>query len=150
LSAFGLRHVMQAVTDYAGRFPDETVDMTLSDRVVDLIEEGYDVAVRAAPNGLKSSSLVARQIATAHILLVASPEYVAHAGTPGNVADLEHHLCLPFMLPSSGRIAPWVFRDGDQDIDWLPASNVALSDDVLGVVSMAQSGAGICQTYDFI
>lgn len=54
------------------------------------------------------------------------------------------------MLPSSGRIAPWVFRDGDQDIDWLPASNVAVSDDVLGVVSMAQSGAGICQTYDFI
>jgi DNA-binding transcriptional LysR family regulator len=43
-----------------------------------------------------------------------------------------------------------VFRDDGQDIDWLPPSNVAVSDDVLGVVSMAQSGAGICQTYDFI
>ena len=91
LSAFGLRHVMQAVTDYAGRFPDVTVDMTLSDRVVDLIEEGYDVAVRAAPNGLKSSSLVARQIATAHILLVASPEYLEKHGTPATIGDLAHH-----------------------------------------------------------
>ena len=90
LSAFGLRHVMQAVTDYAGRFPDVTVDMTLSDRVVDLIEEGYD-AVRAAPNGLKSSSLVARQIATAHILLVASPEYLEKHGTPATIGDLAHH-----------------------------------------------------------
>ncbi len=69
---------------------------------------------------------------------------------PEGVADLEHHLCLPFMLPSSGRIASWVFRDGGRDIDWLPPSNVAVSDDVLGVGSMAQSGAGICQTYDFI
>ncbi|MBN3791879.1 LysR family transcriptional regulator [Burkholderia sp. Bp8963] len=91
LSAFGLRHVMQAVTDYADRFPDVTVDMTLSDRVVDLIEEGYDVAVRAAPSGLKSSSLVARQIATAHILLVASPEYLEKRGTPQTIADLAHH-----------------------------------------------------------
>lgn len=91
LSAFGLRHVMQAVTDYAERFPDVTVEITLSDRVVELIDEGYDVAVRAAPSGLKSSSLVARQIATAHILLVASPEYLKKHGTPETLADLAQH-----------------------------------------------------------
>lgn len=91
LSAFGLRHVMQAVTDYADRYSDVTVEITLSDRVVELIDEGYDVAVRAAPSGLKSSSLVARQIATAHILLVASPEYLAKRGTPRTIADLAQH-----------------------------------------------------------
>ncbi len=91
LSAFGLRHVMQAVTDYAARFADVTVEITLSDRVVELIDEGYDVAVRAAPFGLKSSSLVARQIATAHILLVASPAYLEEHGTPATLADLEQH-----------------------------------------------------------
>ncbi|RQQ08742.1 LysR family transcriptional regulator [Burkholderia stagnalis] len=91
LSAFGLRHVMQAVTDYADRYSDVTVEITLSDRVVELIDEGYDVAVRAAPSGLKSSSLVARQIATAHILLVASPDYLAKRGTPRTIADLAQH-----------------------------------------------------------
>jgi DNA-binding transcriptional LysR family regulator len=91
LSAFGLRHVMRAVTDYAEQYPDVTVEMTLSDRVVELIDEGYDVAVRAAPAGLKSSSLVARQIATAHMLLVASPAYLEKRGTPATVADLAHH-----------------------------------------------------------
>lgn len=91
LSAFGLRHVMQAVTDYADRYSDVTVEITLSDRVVELIDEGYDVAVRAAPSGLKSSSLVARQIATAHILLVASPDYLEKRGTPRTIADLAQH-----------------------------------------------------------
>ncbi len=91
LSAFGLRHVMDAVTDYAARYSDVTVEITLSDRVVELIDEGYDVAVRAAPAGMKSSSLVARQIATAHILLVASPDYLTRHGTPTTLADLEHH-----------------------------------------------------------
>ncbi|WP_186228954.1 LysR family transcriptional regulator [Burkholderia gladioli] len=91
LSAFGLRHVMNAVTDYAARYADVTVEITLSDRVVELIDEGYDVAVRAAPFGLKSSSLVARQIATAHILLVASPAYLEEHGTPATLADLEQH-----------------------------------------------------------
>jgi DNA-binding transcriptional LysR family regulator len=91
LSAFGLRHVMDAVTDYAARYTDVTVEITLSDRVVELIDEGYDVAVRAAPAGMKSSSLVARQIATAHILLVASPDYLQRHGTPTSLADLEQH-----------------------------------------------------------
>lgn len=91
LSAFGLRHVMDAVTDYAERYTDVTVEITLSDRVVELIDEGYDVAVRAAPAGMKSSSLVARQIATAHILLVASPDYLKKHGTPVSIADLERH-----------------------------------------------------------
>ncbi|AJY42882.1 LysR family transcriptional regulator [Burkholderia humptydooensis] len=91
LSAFGLRHVMDAVTSYAQRYADVTVEITLSDRVVELIDEGYDVAVRAAPTGMKSSSLVARQIATAHIVLVASPDYLAKHGTPATIADLQHH-----------------------------------------------------------
>lgn len=91
LCAFGLRHVMGAVTEYVERYDDVTVDITLSDRLVDLIEEGYDVAVRGALGGLKPSSLVARQIALAHIVLVASPEYLAKHGMPASLADLERH-----------------------------------------------------------
>ncbi|MOA53178.1 LysR substrate binding domain protein [compost metagenome] len=53
-------------------------------------------------------------------------------------------------MPSSGRIAPWLFRENHQDREWLPVGNVQVSDDVLGIVSLAQAGMGICQTYEFI
>ncbi len=85
LSAFGLSHVMSAVADYAAQYPQVTVEMTLSDRVVELIDEGFDVAIRASPSGLKSSSLIARQIATAHLVLCASPDYLRRHGTPLNL-----------------------------------------------------------------
>lgn len=53
-------------------------------------------------------------------------------------------------MPSTGRIAPWVFKDGGQDVEWLPPSTLQVSGDVLGVVSLAAQGVGICQSYDFI
>jgi DNA-binding transcriptional LysR family regulator len=96
LSAFGLSHVMAAVADYAAQYPQVTVDMTLSDRVVELIEEGFDVEIRASPGGMKSSSLIARQIAMAHLLLCASPEYLRRRGTPKTVADLARHNILQY------------------------------------------------------
>jgi DNA-binding transcriptional LysR family regulator len=96
LSAFGLSHVMAAVADYAAQYPQVTVDITLSDRVVELIDEGFDVAIRASPSGLKSSSLIARQIAMAHLLLCASPEYLRRRGTPKTVADLARHNILQY------------------------------------------------------
>ncbi|MFM0211626.1 LysR family transcriptional regulator [Paraburkholderia sediminicola] len=96
LSAFGLSHVMAAVADYAAQYPQVTVDITLSDRVVELIDEGFDVAIRASPSGLKSSSLIARLIATAHLVLCASPAYLRRHGTPKTVADLARHNYLQY------------------------------------------------------
>lgn len=102
LSAFGLSYVMSAVADYAAQYPQVTVEMTLSDRVVELIDEGFDVAIRASPHGLKSSSLIARQIATAHLVLCASPEYLRRHGTPKVLADLSRHNYLQY----AGVVAP--------------------------------------------
>ncbi|KAA1015090.1 LysR family transcriptional regulator [Paraburkholderia panacisoli] len=106
LSAFGLSHVMAAVADYAAQYPQVVVDMTLSDRVVELIDEGFDVAIRASPSGLKSSSLIARQIATAHLVLCASPAYLRRHGTPKSVADLANHNYLQYAGVSALEIAP--------------------------------------------
>ncbi|RFU47207.1 LysR family transcriptional regulator [Paraburkholderia sp. DHOC27] len=96
LSAFGLSYLMSAVADYAAQYPKVTVEMTLSDRLVELIDEGFDVAIRASPTGLKSSSLIARQIATAHLVLCASPEYLRRHGTPEKLADLARHNYLQY------------------------------------------------------
>jgi DNA-binding transcriptional LysR family regulator len=96
LSAFGLSHVMSAVADYAAQYPQVTAEITLSDRVVELIDEGYDVAIRASPSGLKSSSLIARPLATAHLVLCASPQYLRRHGTPRTLADLASHNYLQY------------------------------------------------------
>jgi len=106
LSAFGLSHVMSALADYAAQFPQVTVEITLSDRVVELIDEGFDVAIRASPTGLKSSSLIARQIATAHIVLCASPEYLRRHGTPATLADLAKHNFIQYAGVSAQELAP--------------------------------------------
>lgn len=107
LTAFGLRHVMGAVADYAADFPQVTVDITLSDRVVELIDEGFDVAIRASPSGLKSSSLIARPLATAHIVLCASPDYLRRHGVPKSVADLAKHKFVHYAGASAAELAPF-------------------------------------------
>ncbi|TDV18544.1 LysR family transcriptional regulator [Paraburkholderia caballeronis] len=112
LTAFGLRHVMGAVAEYAAEFPQVTVDITLSDRVVELIDEGFDVAIRASPSGLKSSSLIARQLATAHIVLCASPDYLRRHGTPKRVADLARHNFLRYAGMSAQELAPFADAAG--------------------------------------
>ncbi|EAY71153.1 Transcriptional regulator [Burkholderia dolosa AU0158] len=117
-------------------------------RNVDLIAEGFDLAIRQGH--LPDSGLVARKLEDAALVLVASPEYVARMGTPQTLEDLQRHVCLPFVMPRTGRLAPWVFRDGERDVDWLPNSFIEISDDVLGAVSLAEQGIGICQSYEFI
>ncbi len=129
LSAFGLSHVMAAVADYAAQYPQVIVDMTLSDRVVELIDEGFDVAIRASPSGLKSSSLIARQIATAHLVLCASPDYLRRHGTPKSVADLARHNYLQYAGVSAlelltGDATPRVRLSGNLIVNHLEAQRV--------------------------
>ncbi|MFM0249052.1 LysR family transcriptional regulator [Paraburkholderia sediminicola] len=131
LSAFGLSHVMAAVADYAAQYPQVTVDITLSDRVVELIDEGFDVAIRASPSGLKSSSLIARQIATAHLVLCASPAYLRRHGTPKTVADLARHNYLQYagvapleIATATGNGTPRVRLTGNLIVNHLEAQRV--------------------------
>ncbi|MEZ0606129.1 LysR family transcriptional regulator [Paraburkholderia sp. IW21] len=131
LSAFGLSHVMAAVADYAAQYPQVTVDITLSDRVVELIDEGFDVAIRASPSGLKSSSLIARQIATAHLVLCASPAYLRRHGTPKTVAELARHNYLQYagvspleIATAAGDASPRMRLSGNLIVNHLEAQRV--------------------------
>jgi len=128
--------------------PEVGVELNITNRNVDLVAEGFDLAIRLGE--FADSGLVVRKLADEPLCLVASPGYLERAGMPEALADLEKHSCLPFVLPRTGRLATWVFRNGDADIEWTARSTVSVSDDVLGVVSLAVAGAGIAQTYDFI
>jgi DNA-binding transcriptional LysR family regulator len=130
------------------RHPLVMIELSISNRNVDLVAEGYDMAIRLGE--LADSGLAAKRLGDEAVCLVAAPDYLRRAGQPRDLEQLSHHACLPFILPSTGRQAPWLLRVDDQDVDWLAPARMQVADDVLGVVSLAQHGLGICQTYHFV
>ncbi|EMP2052830.1 LysR family transcriptional regulator [Enterobacter kobei] len=133
---------------FSQQFPRVQVELNITNRNVDLIAEGFDLAIRLGQ--MPDSGFVARKLQDAALLLVASPAYLHRMGMPQTLDELRQHMCLPFIMPRTGRIAPWVFRVDERDVDWQPDSTIEISDDVLGVVSLAEHGIGICQSYEFI
>ncbi len=98
--SFGLLELAPLWPDFMAQYPEVELDITLSDRVVDLVEEGYDLAVRIAR--LPNSSLVSRQLASTRIVLCASPDYVRAHGAPQHPAELAAHTVLSYSLLSTG------------------------------------------------
>lgn len=90
--SFSVRHLAPLVAGFLARYPEITLDLALSDRRVDLVEEGFDLAIRIGV--LDDSSLIARKLAPSPLLLCAAPAYLAQRGTPGEPADLAGHDCL--------------------------------------------------------
>lgn len=147
-TTYGHYRLPPLLARFAQHYPRVKVELNITNRNVDLIAEGFDLAIRLGQ--LPDSGLVARKLEDAALLLVASPDYLHRMGSPQTLEELHRHTCLPFIMPRTGRIAPWVFRDEERDIDWLSGSTIEISEDVLGVVSLAEQGMGICQSYEFI
>src|SRR5450830_418355 len=147
-TTYGHFRLPEILQRFYERYPNVRIDLSIANRNVDLVGEGFDFAIRLGQ--IPDSGLVARKLEDAPLCLIAAPGYLQRAGTPQCLADLEHHSCLHFVMPSTGRISPWLFRENDEDIEILPKGNIHIHDDVLGLVSLARSGIGICQTYDFI
>ncbi|WP_454832568.1 LysR family transcriptional regulator [Pseudoxanthomonas wuyuanensis] len=147
-TTYGHYRLPSLLQRFALRYPRVQVELNITNRNVDLVAEGFDLAIRLGT--LPDSGLVARQLENAALCLVASPDYLRSAGTPRNLQDLASHACISFVMPSSGRVAPWLFRVDGEDVDWPPPTRLEVTDDVLGVVSLAEHGIGICQSYDFI
>jgi DNA-binding transcriptional LysR family regulator len=91
-ASFGNQHVAPLVPQFAARYPEVQLALSLSDRTVNLIEEGFDLAVRIAE--LEDSSLAARKLAPNRRVVCATPEYLRHHGMPREPEDLAQHNCL--------------------------------------------------------
>ncbi|AIO37816.1 lysR substrate binding domain protein [Burkholderia cenocepacia] len=145
---YGHYRVLPLLPAFRERYPDVRVETHLSNRNIDVADEGFDLAIRGrAP---ADSSLVARKLEDAELVVVATPGYLASAGTPRDLDDLRLHQCIQFDLPSSGRPIPWLFNDGSEEIEIATTGSYAASGDVLAGVTLARSGAGLFQTYRFI
>ena len=104
--SFGIGHVAPALADFMARYPELRVAMELTDRRVDLIEEGVDLAIRIAE--LPDSSFIARRLAPARRAVCASPEYWLRHGRPRHPAELADHTCLIYTYLSAQR--EWRFK----------------------------------------
>jgi DNA-binding transcriptional LysR family regulator len=102
---FGLMHLAPLWPAFMARHPKVALDVTLADRLVDLVDEGYDLAVRIAR--LPSSSLVSRQLTSTRLILCASPKYLRRHGTPSHPSELVRHTVMAYTLLTTGE--QWEF-----------------------------------------
>jgi len=105
--SFGILHLAPAIAVFMKRYPDMDIDLTLNDRFVDLIDEGYDLAIRIGT--MADSSLIARKLAPSRLVLCAAPAYLRRRGLPVEPRDLAEHECLVYSLATGGDL--WKFTD---------------------------------------
>ncbi len=137
-------HLSGAIAEYACEQPEVSVDLTLDDRVVDIVSEGYDMAIRIGR--LRESSLVARQLAPIRLVVCGAADYLAKQGVPNTPQDLKDHECLRYTLSSySDR---WRFKDGENAID-VPVSGKfsASNGDAIRLAAMAGRGLALQPTF---
>lgn len=143
--SFATRHMAQLLSDFQSTHPDVGIDLQLNDRKVDIVEEGFDIALRIGH--LKSSSLIAKRIAPVRVVLCASPDYLARYGTPESPDDLNNHRYLRYSYLDT-EASPAVlkgFHDSARDSS---ADMISNNGDVL--VAAAIAGAGIALQPTFI
>ena len=107
--SFGVSHLSPALADFMRAHPKLRMDVSYSDRLVDVAAEGFDAAVRMG--ALRDSSLVARRLAPLRISVCASPDYLARRGTPQRPQDLTQHDCIVYAVPEGD---VWRFKDGER------------------------------------
>jgi DNA-binding transcriptional LysR family regulator len=137
---FGMHHLLPLLPGFLAQYPGLTIDLALTDEVVDLLEERADVAIRTGP--LRSSQLLARKLGESGMMVVASPAYLARHGAPRTPADLAGHnrLGFGFARHSEG----WPFRDGAGTRELPPSGNTLVSDGE-AMRQLALAGLGIAR-----
>ena len=142
--AFGTLHIAPALPAFLARHPEVRVDMSIGDRLVDLAEEGFDVAVRIARE--PSPNLVARRLAAVNRKIVATPEYFARHGVPETPAELSRHNCLTYTHFNPQDV--WRLRGPGGDIAVPIAGNLRLNDDeALSAAVLGGLGVALLPTF---
>ena len=142
--SFGMLHLPSAIAEFMASYPEVGVDLVLNDRFVDLIDEGYDLALRIGT--LADSALYARKLAACRRVLAASPDYLARHGEPRHPGDLAHHECLVYSMNSNADIWRLTGPDGQQINARIAGRLSANNGDVLRDVAVAGGGIVLSPT----
>jgi DNA-binding transcriptional LysR family regulator len=137
----GRNLLLPLVPGFLAAHPDVTLDIVLTDQVVDLLDERADVAIRVG--SLRSSSLTARKLGQSRAVVVASPDYLARRGTPTRLEDLDQHHRMDFTFTRSVR--NWPFRLENGEVGYLPGVGGVQLGDGESVRRLALEGAGLAR-----
>ncbi len=143
-AAIGRLVIIPALMDFHVRYPDIQIDLGVSDRPVDIIEENVDCVLRAGE--LTEQSLVARRIAQIHFVACASPAYLKQYGMPKHPRDLEQgHRMVGFFSPRTRRAFPFDFTKDGERIEFVGRSIVSVNDSN-AYLAAGLAGLGVMQT----
>ncbi len=132
---------------YRQLHPDVQIELNITNRNVDIIAEGFDLVVR---RDIYPTAAGGKKLEDAALCLVASPAYLRSTARPlSKIADLRHHSCLTFIMPATGKVAEWVFRE-DGGISAGCRRHLCMSPMMCSGWSRWPCRAGICQSYAFI
>ena len=137
-------HLSSAIVQYQRGQPEVSVDLTLDDRVVDIVSEGYDLAIRIGR--LQESSLIARQLAPVRLVVCASPDYLDERGVPDTPGDLKDHECLLYTLSSHSDRWPFMAGDKTQEVQ-VTGRFQANNGDAIRLAALAGSGLALQPTF---
>lgn len=143
---FGARYVAPMIGGFMAQHPGVRFDVQLSDRIVDLVEEGVDLAIRVGGSG--SEQLVARKLGETRLVACAAPEYLLRHGTPAHPAELAQHNCFTYEYADTRNL--WRFRDLDGREHAVRVSGSAHSNSGDLNAALAVQGAGIALEPDFM
>jgi DNA-binding transcriptional LysR family regulator len=144
--SFGILHIAPAIADFIACYPELSVDMNLDDRQVDLVEEGFDLAIRIAE--LPDSSLIARRLGPCRHVVCASPEYIKQHGPARSPDDLRRHKVLTYRYQDSP--SEWRFVSPEGRFASIPVTGSIQMNNSLAIREAVLNGAGITLTPSFI
>jgi len=143
---FGARHLAPAIAEFLVRHPAMRFDIELSDRATDLVEEGYDVAVRIGDIG--SQNLVGRKVGVTRLVCCAAPSYLERHGKPRTPEELATHACLTYEYSAARNV--WPFRDRQGRERRIRIAGPIHADNGRFLEALAVAGVGIAFEPDFI
>ena len=143
---FGTRHLAPAIAAFAARHPQLRFDVELSDRALDIVDEGFDLAVRIGEIG--SQSLIGRRIGGSQVVCCAAPSYLAAHGVPRSPTELARHACLSYEYSPTRNI--WRFRDRQGNEQDVRIGGPVHANNGQMLCALAVAGVGINFEPDFI
>ncbi|MBU1311656.1 MAG: LysR family transcriptional regulator [Gammaproteobacteria bacterium] len=137
---YGETRIAPLLHDFMQQYPDTELDLQLTNNKLDLVQGGFDLAIRLGT--LESSSLIARKLASRTQYVVASPVYLAQNGTPQNLTELARHQCL------TGTVAQWRFTQHGKVVQFKPQGRIVCNSGV-ALMDAALKGLGLVQLPDY-
>ncbi|WP_462403047.1 LysR family transcriptional regulator [Pseudomonas sp. Marseille-QA0332] len=132
--------MLSLLARFMAQYPQVQLELDFSDRLVDVIEEGFDAVIRTG--ALRDSRLVSRHLGTYDFHLVAAPAYLQRRGIPRQVTDLVEHACLFYHLSATGRLERWPLEDPD-DCTWQSLPKTMICNHLDMLITAAIAGQGI-------